>query len=195
MKINILPIIIFILTTFSYSTNAATPEQCYAYFTELVRSSTFNFSQWNLKPKSVNLIIDEDNDDFIRAKLVIDTDGSGTIGWVYFNKKNNALYDITLDSDSSDKLNFNNEYLKAQKKCLKGEVIYQVENPGRVYLMKKTEHGFVRTKIFIIGGDYVSVIETKENNSFIHYQLKNNTIVTGWIESDTLRKIDFVDSW
>ncbi|HEK1719145.1 TPA: hypothetical protein SMT55_000292 [Proteus mirabilis] len=195
MKINMLSIIIFILTTFSYSINAATPEQCYAYFTELVRSSSFDFSQWKLKPKSVNLIIDEDNDDYIRAKLVIDTDGTGTIGWVYFDKKNNALYDVTLDPNSSTKLNFNNEYLKAQKKCLKGEEIYQVEKSGRVYLMEKTEQGFIRTKIFIISGDYVSVIETKENNSFIHYQLKNNTIVTGWVKSGTLRKIDFVDSW
>lgn len=195
MKTITLTIIIFILTIFSYSIKAATPEQCYAYFTELVRSSNFNFSQWNLKPKSVNLIIDEDNNDFIRAKLVIDTDGTGTIGWVYFNKKNNTLNDITLDPNSSINLNFNNEYLKAQKKCLKGEVIYQVKKSGRLYLMKKNEYGFIRTKKFIIGGDYVSVIENKGNNSFIHYQLKDNEIATGWVESDTLRKIDFVDSW
>lgn len=67
-----------ILIFYSHISVAAVPESCYSYFTELVRSSDFNFSQWDLKPESVNLIIDEDNDDFIRAKLVIDTDGTGT---------------------------------------------------------------------------------------------------------------------
>ncbi|MER5020947.1 hypothetical protein KDV81_11025, partial [Providencia stuartii] len=167
MKITLLTIIIFILTIFSYSIKAATPEQCYSYFTELIRSSNFDFSQWNLKPKSVNLIIDEDNNDHIIAKLLIDTDGTGTIGWVFFNKKNNTLHDITFDPDNPIDLKFNYEYLKAQNKCLKGEVIYRVEKPGRLYLMKKNNNSFIKTKIFIINGDYVSVLEMNENNSFI----------------------------
>lgn len=65
---------------------AASPEQCHSYFTELVRSSNYPFNEWNIKPKEVNLIIDEDDDLIIRAKLVVDVDGTGTIGWVLFDK-------------------------------------------------------------------------------------------------------------
>ena len=103
---------------------SAPPEQCYSYFTELVRSSSYPFKEWNIKPNKVNLIIDEDNNSIIRAKLVVDTDGSGTIGWVEFNKSNNELFDITIDPDNPQKLTYNDNFQKLQQKCLSDKIIY-----------------------------------------------------------------------
>ncbi|MGL5954650.1 MAG: hypothetical protein ACRCZ3_16245 [Providencia rustigianii] len=115
MKRIILSVIELMLVLFSYGVNAERHEQCYDYITELVRNSSFDLSQWKIKPEDINLIIDEDNDDFIRAKIFIETSGTGTIGWVYFNKMNNTLHDITFDPDNTVNLNFNHHYLKAYK--------------------------------------------------------------------------------
>lgn len=52
---------------------AASPEQCYSYFNELVRSISYPLKEWNVKPKEVKLINDEDDDSIIRVKLVVDT--------------------------------------------------------------------------------------------------------------------------
>ncbi|WP_336998375.1 hypothetical protein [Leclercia sp. M50] len=111
---------------------AASPEQCCSYFTELVRSSNYPFNEWNVKPNKVNLIIDEDDDSIIRAKLVVDTDGTDTIGWVLFDKNKAELLNTTIDPGNPIKLTYNNEYEKAQKYCLSGEVIYQVQSKKRV---------------------------------------------------------------
>ena len=60
----------------------AKPASCYAYLTELVRSSNFPFK--DIEPAKVNILIDEDSGDFLRLKLFVDTDGSGTLGWVEY---------------------------------------------------------------------------------------------------------------
>lgn len=111
---------------------AASPERCHSYFTELVRSSNYPFNEWNVQPNKVNLIIDEDDDSIIMAKLVVDTDGTGTIGWVLFDKNKAELLNTTIDPENPIKLTYNNEYEKAQKYCLSGEVIYQVQIKKRV---------------------------------------------------------------
>ncbi|MTB41580.1 MULTISPECIES: hypothetical protein [Providencia] len=124
MKTFVLSGIASMLVLFSYGANAERHEQCYDYITELVRSSNFDLSQWKVNSADINLIIDEDNDDFIRAKLFIETIGTGTIGWVYFNKMNNTLHDITFDPDNTVNLTFNHQYLKAYKVCLNDNVAY-----------------------------------------------------------------------
>lgn len=174
---------------------AASPEQCNAYFTELVRSSNFPFKEWNIKPKEVNLIIDEDDDSIISAKLVVDTDGSGTIGWVLFDKLKAELFNTTIDPESPIKLTYNNEYEKAQKYCLSGEVIYQVQSKKRVYFFEKTDSGMKKTNTFIVNGDYVKRFETQNKYTKVSYQTKSGTNVTGWVELASLRQIDFKSSW
>ncbi|UAN42492.1 MULTISPECIES: hypothetical protein [unclassified Enterobacter] len=174
---------------------AASPEQCYSYFTELVRSSNYPFSEWNINPNKVNLIIDEDDDSIIRAKLVVDTDGTGTIGWVLFNKSKAELLNTTIDPEKPIKLTYNNEYEKAQKYCLSGEVIYQVQSKKRVYFFEMTDSGMKQTNTFIVNGDYVKRFETQNKYTKVSYQTKSGTTVTGWVELASLRQIDFKSSW
>lgn len=188
-------IVISILTVISLNAKAATPAQCYLYFTELVRSSNFPFAEWEVKPKNVNLIIDEDNSNIIRAKLFIDTEGTGTIGWVEFSKTSNNLYNITSDPDFPIKLKFNTEYLKSQESCLNGHIIYQVDSSGRLYLMEKIADDFTKTNVFIVNGDYVEILDIKDGYSFIRYKTKKGDFITGWVKSNALRKIDFISSW
>lgn len=174
---------------------AANQEQCNAYFTELVRSSSFPFKEWNLKPKEVSLIIDEDDGFTISAKLVIDTDGTGTIGWVLFDKRKAELFNTTIDPEKPIKLTYNNEYEKAQKYCLSGEVIYQVQSKKRVYFFERTDSGMEKTNTFIVNGDYVKRLETQGKYTQVSYQTKSGTTVTGWVELASLRQIDFKSTW
>nr|WP_314265423.1 hypothetical protein [uncultured Moellerella sp.] len=195
MKISSLSsILLFVFLPLS-SANAATPEQCYSYLTELVRSSQFPFAEWNIKPQDVNLLIDEDDDSKIRAKLFIDTDGTGTIGWVVYNKDTGELYNITNDPDNPIKLKFNTEYAKAQQYCLSGDPIYQVNHNGRLYLFDKKQNGFQKSKFFIIKGDYVQVLENDDSYSHIIYHTKLGNTVEGWVDTNTLRQIDFINTW
>ncbi|WP_053075264.1 hypothetical protein [Pluralibacter gergoviae] len=174
---------------------AANQEQCNAYFIELVRSSSFPFKEWNLKPKEVSLIIDEDDGFIISAKLVIDTDGTGTIGWVLFDKRKAELFNTTIDPEKPIKLTYNNEYEKAQKYCLSGEVIYQVQSKKRVYFFERTDSGMEKTNTFIVNGDYVKRLETQGKYTQVSYQTKSGTTVTGWVELASLRQIDFKSTW
>lgn len=101
MKIHIkiiIPLLSLLPLSVSYS---ATPEQCYSYFTELVRSSNYPFNDWGVKPRKVNLIIDEDDSEIIRAKLEVDTDGTGTIGWIVFDGTRNIRYSSCNNNCSS----------------------------------------------------------------------------------------------
>ncbi|WP_148242102.1 MULTISPECIES: hypothetical protein [Enterobacteriaceae] len=174
---------------------AASPEQCYSYFTELVRSSNYPFNEWNIKPNKVNLIIDEDDNSIIRAKLVVDTDGTGTIGWVLFEKSKTELLNTTIDPEKPIKLTYNNEYEKAQKYCLSGEVIYQVQSKKRVYFFERTDSGMKKTNTFIVNGDYAKRLETQDKYAQVSYQTKSGTTVTGWVELASLRQIDFKSTW
>lgn len=174
---------------------AATPEQCYSYFTELVRSSNFPFSQWSVKPQKVNLVIDEDDDQTIRAKLLIDTHGTGTLGWVVYDKRKKELYDTTIEPDHPKELKFNFEYAKAQEYCLQGEVVYQIKNKGRSYFYKQKDNDFEKIDLFIVNGDYIKIKKRLSDYSEASYETKNGAIVTGWIANDALRKVDFVSSW
>lgn len=174
---------------------AASQEQCNAYFTELVRSSNYPFNEWSVKPNKVNLIIDEDDDSIIRAKLVVDTDGTGTIGWVLFDKSKAELLNTTIDPENPIKLTYNNEYEKAQKYCLSGEVIYQVQSKKRVYFFERTDSGMKKTNTFIVNGDYVKRLETQDSYTQVSYQTKSGTTVTGWVELASLRQIDFKSTW
>jgi len=174
---------------------AASPEQCYPYFTELVRSSNYPYNEWNVKPNKVNLIIDEDDDSIIRAKLVVDTDGTGTIGWVLFYKSKAELLNTTIDPENPIKLTYNNEYERAQKYCLPSEVIYQVKSKRRVCFFESTDSGMKKTNIFIVNGDYVKRLETKGKYTQVSYQTKSGTTVTGWVELASLRQIDFKSTW
>lgn len=146
-------------------------------------------------PKEVNLMINEDDISIISAKLVVDTDGSGTIGCVLFDKRKAELFNTTIDPENPIKLTYGNEYEKAQKYCLSGEVIYQVQSKKRVYFFDRTDSGMKKTNTFIVNGDYVKRLETQDKYIQVSYQTKSGTTVTGWVELASLRQIDFKSTW
>lgn len=184
-----------VLVFFSSNINAASPDDCYDYMTKLVRSSNFPFSPWGLKPKQVNLVIDIDNSEYTVARLRFRTFGTGTIGWIKFDKINNILYNIDTASEKEIKLKYNNEYLKVYKACLEDKILYQVNKNGRLYLMEYNNNLFTKTTTFILQKDYVEVLKTKGKYSLIKYQTRNNKNLTGWVVSDLLREINFNTSW
>ncbi|WP_129232774.1 hypothetical protein [Cronobacter condimenti] len=192
MKIFILLLLFVCIPRVSF---CATSEQCYLYITAMVRSSNFPLSEWNISADKINLIIDDDGDSVISAKLFYDTDGTGTVGWIEYNKDNNRLYNTSADLDKPVMLTFNNEFSKAWRYCLNGQSISQVSVKGRLYLYRLINGRYEKTNIFIVFGDYVRTTKVTAKYTQVEYQTKKGQIVSGWVQSDNLRKIDFITSW
>lgn len=72
---------------------------CYGHLTELLRSSSFPF-RYVSKEKS-NLMVDEDTGDSVTAKVVFDTDGTGTIGWVKYEIAQRRLLNISAELEEA----------------------------------------------------------------------------------------------
>ncbi|KAA0127831.1 hypothetical protein FY557_11800 [Chryseobacterium sp. SN22] len=94
------------------------PVDCYDYLTELVRSSNFPFAEWKINKEKVNLIIDEENNEIISSKLVFDTKGTGTIGWVEYHKKDGKLYNTSAELESPVELKYNKKWQNLFDNCL-----------------------------------------------------------------------------
>lgn len=95
---------------------SASEGSCYGYLTEMVRSSDFPF-QYVGKDK-VNLLIDEDNGDMVRAQLFFDTDGTGTIGWVKYTPATRVLLNTSAELDEPVTLSFDARFADGYAKCL-----------------------------------------------------------------------------
>lgn len=102
---------------------------CYDYLTELVRSSNFPFEEWKVKNEKVNLIIDEENNEIISCKLVFDTQGTGTIGWIEYHKKDGKLYNTSAELESPVELKYNKKWQNLFDACLSGN---QTSNPDKI---------------------------------------------------------------
>ena len=81
---------------------------CYRYQTELVRSSNFPFKY--VTKEKTNLLIDNDTGDSVMAKLLFDTNGTGTIGWVQYNVTQRQLLNSSGDVEEPEELTFATEY-------------------------------------------------------------------------------------
>ncbi|MBK5509310.1 hypothetical protein JFT91_05150 [Pseudomonas sp. TH08] len=95
---------------------SASEGSCYGYLTEMVRSSDFPF-QYVGKDK-VNLLIDEDNGDMVRAQLFFDTDGTGTIGWIKYTPATRVLLNTSAELDEPVTLSFDARFADGYAKCL-----------------------------------------------------------------------------
>lgn len=93
-------------------------DNCFNYITELVRSSNFPFSTWKIPKEKVNLLIDEENKDFIRAKLLIDTNGTGTIGWIEYHFKSEKLLNTSANLEKSKELVYDKKWSTLFNECL-----------------------------------------------------------------------------
>ncbi|MDQ1097228.1 MULTISPECIES: hypothetical protein [Chryseobacterium] len=94
-----------------------TVENCYDYLTELVRSSNFPFSEWKIDKKKVNLLIDDDNEEVISCQLIIDTEGSGTIGWIEYRKKDGRLMNTSANLEQPAELKYDTKWKDLFDSC------------------------------------------------------------------------------
>jgi hypothetical protein len=95
---------------------SASEGSCYGYLTEMVRSSDFPF-QYVGKDK-VNLLIDEDDGEVVRAQLFFDTDGTGTIGWIKYTPVTRVLLNTSAELDEPLALSFDARFADGYAKCL-----------------------------------------------------------------------------
>lgn len=95
---------------------SANEGSCYGYLTELVRSSDFPFLY--VGKDKVNLLIDEDDGEMVRAQLFFDTDGTGIIGWIKYTPATRVLFNTSADLDEPVKLSFDARFADGYAKCL-----------------------------------------------------------------------------
>jgi len=89
---------------------------CYGYLTELVRSSNFPFLY--VTKDKVNLLIDDDDGETVRAQLFFDTDGTGTIGWIKYTPATQALLNTSAELDEPVALSFDRRFAEGYSRCL-----------------------------------------------------------------------------
>ncbi|MFI8647346.1 hypothetical protein ACIGJK_21460 [Pseudomonas iridis] len=105
------------LLLFPFAMPASASEgSCYGYLTEMVRSSDFPF-QYVGKDK-VNLLIDDDDGETVRAQLFFDTDGTGTIGWIKYTPATRVLLNTSAELDEPVELSFDARFADGYAKCL-----------------------------------------------------------------------------
>ncbi|MCZ4320522.1 hypothetical protein [Pseudomonas anguilliseptica] len=89
---------------------------CYGYLTELVRSSNFPFKY--VTNEKINLLIDNDTGDSVMAKLLFDTNGTGTIGWVQYNVTQRQLLNSSGDVEEPEELTFDTSFATEYETCI-----------------------------------------------------------------------------
>ncbi|WP_433898743.1 hypothetical protein [Pseudomonas sp. PSE1(2024)] len=98
---------------------AAEAGSCYGYLTEMVRSSNFPFRY--VGKDKVNLLIDEDDGEMVRAQLLFDTDGTGTIGWIKYTPVTRVLLNTSAELEEPVELSFDAKFADGYAKCLAGQ--------------------------------------------------------------------------
>ncbi len=90
-------------------------QDCYAYLTELVRSSNFPFKK--IEKTKVNILIDEDTGKFLRLKLFVDADGSGTLGWAEYFPAERRLMNTSANLETPEELKFDQSFAQQYESC------------------------------------------------------------------------------
>lgn len=91
---------------------------CNDFLTELVRSSSFPFANYHVENNETLLLIDEENEKSINAKVIIKTDGTGTIGWIEFNKIEKTLYNTSANLETPELLSYESKWLELYENCI-----------------------------------------------------------------------------
>ena len=108
------------LATYNESTEQTEnkSEDCNDYLTEMIKSSTFPFETYKVKKEDIHLLIDEEDETVILAKVFIKTDGTGTLGWIEFNKNEKTLYNTSANLDNPQFLNYDSDWLHRYEECI-----------------------------------------------------------------------------
>lgn len=108
------------LATYNESTEKTgnKSEDCNDYLTEMVKSSTFPFEAYIVKKEDIHLLIDEEDETAIQAKVFIETDGTGTLGWIEFNKNEKNLYNTSANLENPELLDYDADWLQRYEECI-----------------------------------------------------------------------------
>ena len=92
-----------------YLMSEALPQNCkeyddvsqFDYLRRLIRTSSYNFSFWHMKPSETSFYIDSADKESVSLKVYMEThgNGTGTMGWVSYNHKTAQLFD-TMPEES-----------------------------------------------------------------------------------------------
>lgn len=102
---------------------------CYTYLTELIKSSNFPFELYNVSNKEILLVIDEENRESVNAKIIIETDGTGTIGWIEFRKKEKELFNTSANLEVPEKLKYDIKWLSKYEDCINKNTLAEKQIP------------------------------------------------------------------
>lgn len=123
MKKNLLILILTLIFSKTAQTNQPPSqknqhqqENCYGYLTELVRSSNFPFGQ--TESTKTNLIIDNDTGGTVLARLVFETSGTGTIGWIEYHVYEKRLLNVSAQLEDPELLKFNLKFSADYENCI-----------------------------------------------------------------------------
>ena len=65
----------------------------------------------------MNLILDDETNDVINAKVVFDTDGTGTLGWIEYHIKERKLFNSSANLEIPEELKYDSKFVDLFEKC------------------------------------------------------------------------------
>lgn len=93
---------------------------------EFVLSTSFDFTPYN--KKQIRTLLDHVENDEALVKVYIESDGTGTLGWIKIDFKNQKVYDVTIDPENPKLLSFDSEKLiTLRKELISGNYISKDE--------------------------------------------------------------------
>lgn len=93
-------------------------EDCNNYLVEMIKSSTFPFEAYKVKKEDIHLLVDEEDETTVQAKVFFETNGSGTLGWINYNKKEKKLYNTSANLENPEQLDFDIQWLQRYDDCV-----------------------------------------------------------------------------
>ena len=134
--LGIVVVTIFFALLFTSSAQAETPplkgdrSQCYDDLVELVRSSTFPFPGPKEKAR---LVIDDDQGMVVSARVRLDSDGTGTLGWIRYDVGRRELLNTSANLDTPESLYFAKKWADRYEQCI-GATAHQASGgPSSTY--------------------------------------------------------------
>lgn len=119
-------IVVLLFLSFKSWSNELNNPKCYGYLTELVRNSTFPFT--DVTKEEINLLIDDDQESEILAQLNYDkkekdsenVNSTALVGWIKYDIKNQRLFNVSAYlNEKPEELSFDKKYAIKFEQCRK----------------------------------------------------------------------------
>ncbi len=145
--------------------NVQTPANDWEQF---IRLTSFDFSPYT--SSEVHAYLDHIENNIALVKLFVDTDGTGTLGWVQINFNDNTVFDITLDPEHPKKLTFDEKQYVTLKEKYATEP--EPKDEGNVLLIWSPENMLLSEKLNL--QKYQVSLPIREDMDYFVYPLPNS---------------------